>query len=73
MGEWSEYFEDHPEEDPANQVNGVYNPEEAARRRAARAQADSVAQDSAALRAKIEQMGRDAKAGAKQKGSLPKK
>ena len=27
VGEWSEYFEDYPEEDPANQVNGVYSPE----------------------------------------------
>lgn len=22
MGEWSEYFEDYPEENPANYVNG---------------------------------------------------
>ena len=24
MGEWSEFFEDFPEENPANWVNGVY-------------------------------------------------
>lgn len=26
MGEWSEYFEDFPEENPANWVNGKFNP-----------------------------------------------
>ena len=26
MGEWSEYFEDFPEENPANWVNGQFNP-----------------------------------------------
>ncbi|MBL0455248.1 hypothetical protein [Aeromonas veronii] len=26
MGEWSEYFEDFPEENPANWVNGEFNP-----------------------------------------------
>lgn len=24
MGEWSEYFEDFPEENPANWINGAY-------------------------------------------------
>ena len=24
MGEWSEFFEDFPEENPANWINGVY-------------------------------------------------
>ena len=33
MGEWSEYFEDFPEEEPANWVNGIFNPELAARNR----------------------------------------
>jgi len=32
MGEWSDYFEDYPEEDPANQVNGIYSPELARQR-----------------------------------------
>lgn len=27
MGEWSEYFEDFPEEDPANYVDGRFDPE----------------------------------------------
>ncbi|CAI3798246.1 hypothetical protein [Rheinheimera sp. MM224] len=27
MGEWSEYFEDFPEENPANYVDGRFNPE----------------------------------------------
>lgn len=26
MGEWSEYFEGFPEENPANWVNGAFNP-----------------------------------------------
>lgn len=26
MGEWSDYFEDFPEENPANWVNGKFNP-----------------------------------------------
>lgn len=26
MGEWSEYFEDFPEEDEANYVNGRFDP-----------------------------------------------
>lgn len=27
MGEWSEYFEDFPEENPANWVNGKFDPQ----------------------------------------------
>ena len=27
MGEWSEYFEDFPEENPANWINGRYDPQ----------------------------------------------
>ncbi len=26
MGEWSEYFEDFPDENPANYVNGRFDP-----------------------------------------------
>lgn len=26
MGEWSEYFEDFPEENPGNYVNGKFDP-----------------------------------------------
>jgi hypothetical protein len=32
MGEWSEFFEDFPEEDQGNYVNGVFDPELARRR-----------------------------------------
>lgn len=32
MGEWSEYFEDFPEEDMGNYRNGVFDPELARRR-----------------------------------------
>jgi len=34
MGEWSDYFEDHPEENPTNPVDGRFDPKEAAHRRA---------------------------------------
>jgi len=33
MGEWSDYFEDFPEENPANYVGGVFNPQGAQRLR----------------------------------------
>ncbi|WP_374562512.1 hypothetical protein [Ideonella sp.] len=29
MGEWSEYFEDFPEENPANYVDGKFDPKAA--------------------------------------------
>ncbi|AQS39797.1 hypothetical protein Sps_04714 [Shewanella psychrophila] len=31
MGEWSEYFEDFPEENPSNYIDGTFNPRLAAR------------------------------------------
>lgn len=31
MGEWSDYFEDFPEENPANWLNGRFDPEGARR------------------------------------------
>lgn len=34
MGEWSEYFEDFPEENPANWVDGRFDPRAAAAQRA---------------------------------------
>ena len=46
MGEWSEYFEDFPEENPANYMNGIFNPQEAQRQRA---QAAKLKQEQAAL------------------------
>ncbi|WP_065718028.1 hypothetical protein [Acinetobacter baumannii] len=33
MGEWSDYFEDFPEEDPCNYINGQFNKELAQQRR----------------------------------------
>lgn len=30
MGEWSDYFEDFPEENPANDVSGNFHPRDAA-------------------------------------------
>ena len=59
MGEWSEHFEDNPEENPANQVNGRYDPVEAAHRRALAA---------GDLQARILQMAREG-----QKAVTPKK
>ena len=32
MGEWSDYFEDYPEEDMGNYLNGVFDPELARQR-----------------------------------------
>lgn len=49
MGEWSEYFEDFPEDNPANQVNGKYDPEGAARIRAQELQRAKVLRESKAL------------------------
>jgi hypothetical protein len=34
MGEWSEYFEDFPEENPANYVGNQFDPKRAAELRA---------------------------------------
>ena len=50
MAEWPEYFEDHPEEDPANYVGNRFDPEGAA---ALRAQAAKTAQEQAKLDAEI--------------------
>lgn len=45
MGEWSEYFEDFPEENPANYVNGKFDPQGAAllRKQQARISAEQAA------------------------------
>jgi len=50
MGEWSDYFEDFPEENPANYVNGRYDPQAAA---AARARESQLAHEQAKLNAEI--------------------
>lgn len=39
MGEWSEYFEDFPEEDPANYVGNRFDPKGAEALREAKANA----------------------------------
>jgi len=50
MGEWSEYFEDFPEENPANYVGNRFDPKAA---EALRAQEAKVAQEQATLDAEI--------------------
>ena len=53
MGEWSDYFEDFPEENPANYVGNRFDPQGAA---ALRAQEAKVARESAELRATVKRM-----------------
>lgn len=53
MGEWSEYFEDFPEENPANWINGRFDPEGARR---AHQQAEVLAQSQAELNSTIRRM-----------------
>lgn len=50
MGEWSDYFEDFPEENPANYVNNQFAPQAA---EAMRARAAKVATDQAQLDSEI--------------------
>ena len=50
MGDWSDYFEDFPEEDPANYVDGRFDPQKA---RELRAKQAKLAEEQAALNAKI--------------------
>ncbi len=52
MGEWSEYFEDFPEENQANYVAGRFDP--------ARADAQQKAKQAAALKLRTEQQQLDA-------------
>ena len=73
MGEWSEYFEDFPEENPANWVNGTYlGPQKAqefhARQMAAHAK---LQQDQSALNSEIRRMISEGKARAAAKGGKP--
>ncbi|WP_419832762.1 hypothetical protein [Endozoicomonas atrinae] len=62
MGEWSEYFEDFPEENPANYINGRFAPEEA-RQRAE--QSYRVQQQREAANAEINDLIRQAKSDSK--------
>lgn len=63
MGEWSEYFEDFPEENPANQVGGQFDPKRAAELRAQSAQLErSQAELNGTIQAMIDAGNRRAKA-----------
>jgi hypothetical protein len=66
MGEWSDYFEDFPEENPANWVNGRFDPAAAARQRSVEESNRNIAKESKLLREKMAQMAVDAKRNAAQ-------
>ena len=54
MGEWSEYFEDFPEENPANYVDGTFDPLRAnAQREAQQKTAQKLKRDQQQLDAEI--------------------
>jgi len=67
MGEWSEYFEDFPEENPANWVDGRFDPTAAARQREIEESNRKVAEESDLLQQKMEKMAADAKRNAAQR------
>ena len=66
MGEWSEYFEDFPEENEANWVNGRFDPKSAAELRAQEANAllasAKTSEETAKLKATIAKMIEDGNA-----------
>ena len=65
MGEWSEYFEDFPEENPANyDFNGKFDPAGAAQQRVAKSK---VRADTAELHATIKRMQENGKRRASEK------
>lgn len=70
MGEWSEYFEDFPEENPANYIDGHFDPASAAQRNKSLLDSKHA---SAQLRATIKQMQEDGKRRAAAKAELVKK
>jgi hypothetical protein len=53
MGDWSDYFEDFPEENPANYVNGRFDPQGAA---ASRGQKARLAAEQTKLDAEIQEI-----------------
>ena len=67
MGEWSDYFEDFPEENPANWVNGRFDPAAAARRREVEQNKRKIAEESKLLQQRMDQMAADAKRNAAQR------
>ena len=64
MGEWSEYFDDFPEENPANWVNGVYlGPQKAQEHHARQAAAQArQQQEQSALNSEVHRMIAEGKA-----------
>lgn len=62
MGEWSDHFEDFPEEDPGNYVDGVYDPQSAAQARAADKKLEQENKD---LKSKLDRITNEAKQNAK--------
>jgi hypothetical protein len=70
MGEWSEYFEDFPEENPANWVNGRFDPAAAAKQREIEESKRKVAEESKLLQQKMEQMAANAKRNAGQRDAV---
>lgn len=69
MGEWSEYFEDFPEENPGNWINGRFGPVGAEKARAIEAQRQVVAQESAALQRTMFEMADAARKAAEKRDS----
>lgn len=66
MGEWSEYFEDFPEEDEANYINGRFAPKAAAAARAVQARQE---REQASLNATVSRLIREGKERAKSKAA----
>ncbi|MGA9421853.1 MAG: hypothetical protein WBW61_05785 [Rhodanobacteraceae bacterium] len=55
MGEWSDFFEDFPEENPANWINGVYaGPNGAQLHRDHQAKVDAARRNAAAEQARLD-------------------
>lgn len=69
MGEWSEYFEDFPEENPANWINGRFDPAAAARQRSVEEGNRKVTAESQELQEKMFKMAEEAKQKANQRES----
>ena len=67
MGEWSDYFEDFPEENPANYVGNRFDPQRAA---TLRAQQAKVAKETAELRATVDRMADEGRLRALEKHKL---
>jgi len=69
MGEWSEYYEDFPEENPANWVGDTFYPQGAER---VREQRRKLAADQSTLDSEIGKMIADGKARGQAKRNTPK-